>query len=131
MRKNGILNAELVRVISKIGHTQFLVIADAGLPLPKGVPVIDLSLVRGIPKFEDVINAIEKEMVIESFVIAEELPANNHEIYEKVKEKFGKVKETRISHEKFKKLTKEAEVIIRTGEVTSYSNVVLVAGVNF
>ena len=37
MRKIGILNSEIVKEISAIGHTQFLIIGDAGLPIPKGI----------------------------------------------------------------------------------------------
>ena len=37
MKQDRILNPELIRLIAAIGHTQTLVIADAGLPVPKGV----------------------------------------------------------------------------------------------
>ncbi|MGA9232004.1 MAG: RbsD/FucU domain-containing protein, partial [Exiguobacterium oxidotolerans] len=36
-----------------------------------------------------------------------------------------------VSHEAFKELTKQAKVIIRTGEATPYANVILHAGVIF
>ena len=36
-----------------------------------------------------------------------------------------------VTHEEFKKLTADAKVIIRTGEVTPYANVIIQAGVNF
>lgn len=37
----------------------------------------------------------------------------------------------KISHEEFKKRTEKAKCIIRTGEVSSYANIILVGGVNF
>jgi len=37
MKKLGILNGEILRVISELGHTDIIVIADAGLPSPPQV----------------------------------------------------------------------------------------------
>ena len=36
-----------------------------------------------------------------------------------------------VSHEHFKHLTKQAKVIIRTGETTPYANIILQSGVIF
>jgi D-ribose pyranase len=36
-----------------------------------------------------------------------------------------------VSHEEFKKLTSAAKAIIRTGECTPYTNIILQSGVNF
>jgi D-ribose pyranase len=36
-----------------------------------------------------------------------------------------------VSHEEFKKLTKDTKAIIRTGECTPYTNIILQSGVNF
>ncbi|MHB1407824.1 MAG: RbsD/FucU domain-containing protein, partial [Desulfitobacteriaceae bacterium] len=37
MKKIGILNSEISRVISELGHMDKIVIADAGLPIPAHV----------------------------------------------------------------------------------------------
>jgi D-ribose pyranase len=37
MKKNGIINSELVRVIAEMGHKDGLTIADCGLPIPEEV----------------------------------------------------------------------------------------------
>ena len=37
----------------------------------------------------------------------------------------------KVFHEEFKKLTENAKCIVRTGENSSYANVILVGGVNF
>ena len=47
MKNANILNPELISAIAAIGHTELFAIADAGLPIPKGVQVVDLSLVAG------------------------------------------------------------------------------------
>ena len=70
MRKSGILNVEICKEIAALGHTQYLVIADPGLPIPQNVPVIDLAVVNGIPAFCDVLDAVAGELVIDSFIFA-------------------------------------------------------------
>ena len=52
MRKTGILNVAICKAIASLGHTEYLVIADPGLPIPEGVQVIDISLVNGVPGFK-------------------------------------------------------------------------------
>lgn len=44
MKRHGILNSHISKVLTDLGHTDMVVIADAGLPIPDGVPRIDLSL---------------------------------------------------------------------------------------
>lgn len=34
-RNNGTLNGQLSRVISELGHTDRIVVTDAGLPIPR------------------------------------------------------------------------------------------------
>ena len=58
MRKEGVLHPELCRTITAMGHTDTLVVADAGLPIPKGVVRIDLALVPGLPGFLHTVESI-------------------------------------------------------------------------
>lgn len=136
MKKANLLNPELVRAIAKLGHTEFLVIADAGLPIPAGVPVIDLSLIQGVPSFLDVLTAVCSELIVESYIYASELPEQNAEVFEPMKDVFAKLEEGEItgqdvSHTEFKELMKQSRVVVRTGECSPYANVILVGGVNF
>ena len=43
MRKTGLLNTAIIKEISAIGHTQYLIIGDAGLPIPKDTLLIRSS----------------------------------------------------------------------------------------
>jgi len=65
MKKGGILNPQLNRVISEMGHWDMLIIADAGLPIPKEVERIDLTLKSGIPSFAEVLPAVLSELEVE------------------------------------------------------------------
>jgi D-ribose pyranase len=60
MKKQGILHPELSEVIASLGHTDTLVVADAGLPVPPGVRRIDLAVAGGVPPFMDVLKAIRE-----------------------------------------------------------------------
>ncbi|MFB8376010.1 D-ribose pyranase [Paenibacillus taichungensis] len=132
MKKQGILNSHISKVLSDLGHTDTIVIADAGLPVPEGVPKIDLSLKLGTPSFQEVVELIADDMVVEKVILATEIKAGNPEALQCITEKFGdEVIDVSISHEQFKALTRNAKVVIRTGEATPYANCILQSGVIF
>lgn len=37
MKKHGVLNSEIASILALLGHTDTIVIADCGLPIPDGV----------------------------------------------------------------------------------------------
>ncbi|NEU63860.1 D-ribose pyranase [Paenibacillus sp. ALJ109b] len=132
MKKQGILNSHISKVLSDLGHTDTIVIADAGLPVPDGVPKIDLSLKLGTPSFQEVVELIADDMVVEKVILAAEIKAGNPEALQFITEKFGdEAIDVSISHEQFKALSRNAKVVIRTGEATPYANCILQSGVIF
>ncbi|MBU5263960.1 D-ribose pyranase [Bacillus atrophaeus] len=131
MKKHGILNSHLAKILADLGHTDKIVIADAGLPVPDSVLKIDLSLKPGIPGFKDVTELLTEEMVVEKVTAASEIKTANPQIANFIENQFKKQPVEYLSHEEFKQLTKEAKAIIRTGEVTPYANCILQAGVIF
>ena len=60
-----------------MGHTEYLCIADCGLPIPKGTKTVDISLTAGIPGFLDVLQAVNTELVTEQAIVASEIDAVN------------------------------------------------------
>ncbi len=132
MRKNALLHTELNWLLSDLGHRDKIAIADAGLPVPENVRKIDLALKCGLPAFISVLEIIDKELEYEEAYLAEEIKAENSTNHEKIKEILGSGNDIiYISHEQFKKETAECRAIIRTGECTPYSNIILTAGVIF
>ena len=131
MKKDGLLNPQILSAIAAMGHTEYLVIADAGLPVPSGIPVIDISLIRGIPDFGAVLHSVIDEMVVESFIVAEEMADKSQDTYGTVIEALPQVPFRCIAHEEFTEMAAKAKAVIRTGETTPYANIILVAGVNF
>lgn len=130
MKKTGLLHSELNKVIAAMGHGDRLVIADNGLPIPPGVTLIDLAIRPGTISFEDALQTIAEELVIESYVVAKELEETNSPLLNRVQQIVGKPFEL-VDHTDFKKMSEQAVAIIRTGEWTPYANVILVAGVPF
>ncbi len=132
MQKVGILNSSIAKVLADLGHTDTIVIGDCGLPVPAGVPKIDLALKLGTPSFMDVVKEVAKYMEIEKVEIAAEMQDKNTIVYEAMKELFSKqewiVDE---NHEAFKAATKNAKAVIRTGEITPFANVILHSNVIF
>jgi len=131
MKKAGILNAELARVIALMGHTDLLVIADSGLPIPPAVPRVDLALVVGVPTFLQVLAAVLAELQVESATVAEEMRQRSPALYQAVRQALGTIPVTQVSHESFKAMLPQARAVVRTGEQTPYANIILHSGVTF
>lgn len=133
MKKNGILNSEISKVLADLGHTDEVIIADCGLPVPDGVKKIDLALKQGTPSFMDVLDTVLTDMKVEHALLAEEIKEHNASAHDEVLKKLDEEKAdvSYVSHERFKEKSKQAKAIIRTGEVTPYANVILQAGVLF
>ncbi|MGM9923720.1 MAG: D-ribose pyranase [Bacillus sp. (in: firmicutes)] len=131
MKKHGILNSHIAKVLADLGHTDLIVVGDAGLPVPEGVKKIDLALTPGVPSYQATVSAIVDDMVVEAIIVAEEMKAKNERVHVFMQNRFPDTSMTYVSHETFKDLTKKAKAIIRTGEITPYANCILQAGVFF
>ncbi len=132
MKKATLLNAPVSSVIAHMGHTDGLVIADAGLPIPATTERIDLAVSKGLPTFLDVLDAVLSEMQVERAVIATEMAEVSQEVHKAVVERLGdKVTIETVPHDTFKTRTKTAKAVVRTGEFTPYANVILYSGVVF
>lgn len=139
MKKGKLMNSEIAYEIAKMGHTDGLVIADCGLPIPNDVKRIDLALTKDIPKFIDVFNIIASELCIEEVIIAHQMHSVSPELFKEFqeiinrceKESGKKIKILEVDHDEFKKMTHDARCIVRTGECTPYANVILKSGVVF
>jgi D-ribose pyranase len=129
----GLLHPELAAVIAGLGHGQRLVISDAGLPIPPGVRRIDLAVRCGVPSFADVLSVVGAELAIERVVIATESDTIGRGLIREILAQALAVPALvdTVSHEELKEMSASAVAVVRTGECTSYLNVVLVAGVSF
>ncbi|HLV08606.1 MAG TPA: D-ribose pyranase [Halanaerobiales bacterium] len=129
MKRKGILNREICRVIASMGHGQYLLICDAGFPIPKEADCVDLSLIKGIPDLPTVLSIINQEFISEKVMFAAEVPENNKPLYDELKKIFTEVDFEEISHNRIlNEIAYEARAIIRTGDYNPWGNIVLQAG---
>lgn len=131
MKKAGILNRDIATILARLGHTDTIVIADCGLPIPDHVPCIDLSIQFGLPSFTTVLEAVWEDMVIEKMTFAKEISGQNSSLHTKLLKDYSEIPFDYIAHEDLKQNLSFAKAIIRTGEATPYANVILHAGVLF
>lgn len=131
MKKQGIINKQLAGLIAGLGHKDTFMIADGGMPIPKGIEIVDLALCGGVPTFTQVMEAVLDETEIEAYTIAEEIIVKNPELLGYIKGKLSQTEEIMISHLELKEETKQIKFAIRTGEFTPYPNIILRAGVAF
>lgn len=133
MKKAGILNSDISRVLSYMGHTDTICIGDCGLPIPDEVERIDLALMFGVPTFMDTLKVVKEDMKIEKIVLATEIKEQNKEVLKEIEELFKDegVEVEYVPHTELKARTKNCKAVIRTGETTPYANIILQSGCIF
>ena len=131
MKKTGILNRHISKVVASMGHYQELLVCDAGFPTPQDVQTIDLALRAGLPSFLDVLEVLMQELAVEQYYLARETSSCSPDIYEGVIRILPNVRQVTISHEELKEKSNRARACVRTGECTKYANILLVSGVVF
>ena len=124
MKKSELLNSDLSYEISKMGHTQTILIGDCGLPIPSGVK-------RGVPSFADILETVLSELCVEKYIVAEELHFQNAAMEQYIKKTMGSIPSEVVSHEELKKMSEHVVCIVRTGEASPYANIILQSGVQF
>ena len=133
MKRAGILNSEISRVLSYMGHTDCICVGDCGLPIPDEVERIDLALAFGEPTFMRTLEIVAGDMKIEKIVLAEEIKTQNPAVLQQVEELFAgqNVEVEFVSHTELKERTYDCKAVIRTGETTPYANIILQSGCIF
>ncbi|MDA5107921.1 MULTISPECIES: D-ribose pyranase [Brevibacillus] len=132
MKKGGILHPDMNKLISQTGHTDWIVVTDAGLPIPENVNTrIDLALKEGTPGFLETLDAVLEDLIVEKIILAEEIKSISPKMNEEILRRFPGIPVEYLPHVEFKQRTKQARGLIRTGEFTPYANVILVAGVAY
>ena len=133
MKRAGILNSDISRVLSYMGHTDCICIGDCGLPIPDEVERIDLALAFGEPTFMRTLEIVAGDMKVEKIVLAEEIKAQNPNVLQQVEALFAgqEIEVEFVSHTELKERTYDCKAVIRTGEITPYANIILQSGCIF
>ena len=125
---NGIINPQLLDLLSRVRHTNALVIADAAFPFWPMIETVDLSLIKGIPSVLDVLGAILPNWKCGEVYMAQEFRTHNNRATQKAFTKAcGKIPISFEPHLDFKQRVPDAIGLIRTGCTTPYGNMILVS----
>ncbi len=129
MTETGILNREIAAEIAKLGHTDRLLIADAGLAIPNETKVIDISLSKDVPTAIEVLKVVLENFSVEGIILSEATGKVSPSREKEFQSLFGAdVSREVVTHPEFRdNLTKTVKFAIRTGDFTANSNIILVS----
>ena len=126
MLKTGILNPAINSLLSRVRHTNTLVIADRGFPFWPQIETVDISLVDDVPRVLDVLRAIRSNFVIGQVFMAQEfLASNGTAIQLEFERELAGIPVVFEPHVEFKKRVPGAIGLIRTGETVQYANLII------
>ncbi len=131
MFRGPILNNELMYAIASMGHTDCMIVCDAGFPIPEDVWRVDLALIKDVPDLETVLGAIAQVFIAEKVSYAAEMAENNPPLLEKVHRLFPTSDYEPIPHATILgEMAAKAKVIVRTGAFDPWGNILLYGGVD-
>jgi D-ribose pyranase len=126
MLKTGILNPHINDLLSRVRHTNTLVIADRGFPFWPQIETVDISLVDDVPTVLQVLQAIRPNFVIgRAWMAREFLKHNDAKTRAAFAEALRGITVTHEPHVAFKKRVPSAIGLIRTGDTVQYANMIL------
>lgn len=129
MTETGILNREIAAELTRLGHTDKLLIADAGLAIPNTTKVIDISLSKDVPTAIEVLKTVLQHFSVESIILSQataDVSPTRHKEFLACFD--ANIPCETVQHAQFRdNLTKEVKFAIRTGDFTANSNIILVS----
>lgn len=131
MKKGGILNSALSGALAALGHTDMLLVCDAGFPISVGAQRIDLALAANLPDLRTVLRLLNDEMIVESVVAAAEIEEFNNPLFEWLKETFADAAlDLRPQEEMLSTVAQSAKAVVRTGSFDPWGTIGLRAGID-
>jgi D-ribose pyranase len=129
MTETGILNRDIAAEMAKLGHTDKLLIADAGLAIPNSTRVIDISLDKDVPTALETLRVILQNFSVEKIILSQATEEVSPSREKEFLSCFPSDTPCEIvPHPVLRdELTKEVKFAIRTGDFTANSNIILVS----
>jgi len=128
MTETEILNRGMAAEISKMGHTDKMMIVDADLAVPNITEVIDVSLAPNVPTAVEVLTEVLKHVSVEKIVLSQATVAVSPSRRVEFVSCFEQDIDVEIvPHPMLRDdITKQVQFVIHTGDFTANSNIVLV-----
>jgi simple sugar transport system permease protein/D-ribose pyranase len=130
MRRGALLHPDLARSFATLGHTDLVVVTDAGFPIPATANRVDLAVVDGLVDVRDVLRLVLRAVDVELAEFAPELKTHHPSLYAEVQEIFtgsgaefaAATHETLIADH-----VRRAKLVIRSGSFEPWANFALTA----
>ena len=122
MTETGILNRDIAAELARMGHTDRLLIADAGLAIPDSTRVI-------VPTAVDVLKELLKHFSVEGIILSQATLDVSPSREREFKACFPPELPCQVvGHPHFRdELTRQVKFAIRTGDFTANSNIILIS----
>ena len=130
MRRGRIIHPALAGALATLGHSDIVLVVDAGFPIPRDANRIDLGFVVGQPTVPQVLRALRDELYVEGVAFAPEVRTHNPRLYEELQEIYtgAGAPFSPVTHEQLcDDVAHRAKVIIRSGDTNPWANVALTA----
>jgi D-ribose pyranase len=121
-----LLNPQIAALIRQVNHTQMLLLADRGFPVPPLPLVVDISLTTDIPTIPQVLAAILPDLPADRIILAGEQEQTSPGRWKEHRE--GPLAVEVVPHLEFKRLAGYAVGCIRTWDSAPYANCLVVGG---
>lgn len=131
MKTDRVLHPELLSLIARAGHGDAIVLADAGLRVPKDQYAIDVGVTCGVPSMAEVVKAIVSELVVERVIVASEFEEWNPQVRATVVAGLPVEPEERPHQDLMEEMAGSAIAYVKTGECSAFASVVLICGVSY
>lgn len=130
MRANRIIHPELAKALAQLGHTDTVLVTDAGFPIPTGANRIDLGFYPGLPDVLDILRVLRQELFVEAVRFAPEFKSHHPTLFAAVQEIYTGAGAPFIAapHEELIEVwAPKAKVVIRSGSFEPWANFALTA----
>ncbi|OON38665.1 carbohydrate transporter [Izhakiella australiensis] len=130
MRRDRILHPQLAQALATLGHSDILLVTDAGFPIPADARRIDLAFYPGMVDVLDILQVLRQEMFFDEIRMASEVPQCNPQLYDDVQRIFtgSGADFSALPHAQFlQQVPTRAKVVIRSGSLNPWANFAMTA----
>lgn len=128
MKRGGILHPELSQLIASLGHSDYIVMADKGYPIPESTHRINLGFSDDHPTIPDVLKTINEEFIIDRIIFTQEMEDVSPERLSELKDTYTDHSFEKVMHHQLKQIAETAQGAIKTGDTCPYGNIIIVSG---
>ncbi len=128
MRPNRILHPQLAKALAECGHSDIILVTDAGFPIPKDANRIDLGYYAGEADVLKILSMLRQEIFVEEVTFATEVKTRHPALYREVQEIYtgsGAVFKGTTHEDLVENLAPKAKLIIRSGSLNAWANFAL------